>query len=101
MKNILAQLKNDEAGFIVSAELILVSTIAVLGLIVGLAEVSHGVNQELEDVGSAVGAVNQSFHYSVGQGAKGQMGGTCFEDYEDECDNQWDVSCDSNQFNER
>ena len=35
-----AALINDESGFIVSAELVLVSTIAVLGMIVGLSEVA-------------------------------------------------------------
>ena len=92
--NILNQLKNDEAGFIVSAELILVSTIVVLGMIVGLAEVSHGINQELEDVGSAFGGVNQSYSYSLSHGAKGCSTGSSFNDYEDECDSQWDVNCD-------
>ncbi len=36
MTNIFTKLINDEAGFIVSAELILVATIAVLGVVVGL-----------------------------------------------------------------
>ncbi|HAW27080.1 MAG TPA: branched-chain amino acid aminotransferase, partial [Planctomycetaceae bacterium] len=53
MKNIINQLINDEAGFIVSAELVLISSIAVLAMIVGLSEVANNVNQELEDVGSA------------------------------------------------
>lgn len=101
MMNILKQLQNDDAGFIVSAELILVSTIAVLGLVVGLAEVSHGVNQELEDVGSAFGGVNQSYHFSLSHGAKGCLPGSCFDDSEDECDSQWDVSCDGGTQAER
>ena len=53
MNTLLAQLMADEAGFIVSAELVLVATILVLGMIVGLSEVANGINQELEDVGSA------------------------------------------------
>ena len=92
--NILNQLKNDEAGFIVSAELILVSTITVLALVVGLAEVSHGVNQELEDVGSSFGSVNQTYSFALSHGAKGCMPGSCFDDSQDECDSQWDVNCD-------
>ena len=98
--NILAQLKNDEAGFIVSAELILVSTIAVLGMVVGLAEVSHGVNQELEDVGSAFGAVNQTYEYSLSHGAKGGVVGSCFDDIADDCDSQFDVNCDGGHQDE-
>jgi hypothetical protein len=38
--NILNALKNDENGFVVSAELVLVGTILVLGMIVGLTELS-------------------------------------------------------------
>ena len=58
------ELYRDEAGFVVSAELVLIATILVIGLIVGLSEVSHGVNNELNDVGDAFGSVNQSFRYS-------------------------------------
>jgi hypothetical protein len=49
MKTFINRLWCDEAGFVVSAELILVATIGVLSLVVGLAEISHGINQELED----------------------------------------------------
>jgi hypothetical protein len=43
MVNLFHKLASDEAGFIVSAELILVATIAVLALIVGLSEVAMAV----------------------------------------------------------
>ena len=49
----LKTLLNDENGFIVSAELIIVATIVVLSMAVGLSEISFSVNNELEDVGSA------------------------------------------------
>lgn len=86
---------NDEAGFVVSAELILISTIAVLSLIVGLTEISFGVNQELEDVGSAVGSMNQSFFYSGVTGFKGVAVGSVFGDDFDQCDGEFDISCES------
>jgi len=54
---------NDEAGFIVSAELILVSTILVIGLIVGLIEVQAAIIHELNDVGEAIGSLNQSYSF--------------------------------------
>jgi hypothetical protein len=101
IQHLFNQFKNDEAGFIVSAELILVSTIVVLALIVGLSEVSHGINDELEDVGSAFGSVNQSYHFALSHGAKGCMPGSCFTDYEDECDSQWDVTCDGGSQSEK
>src|SRR5436190_23370644 len=61
MTRVAAALLNDEAGFIVSAELVLISTITVIGMVVGLSEVAIGINNELEDDGSAFGALNQSY----------------------------------------
>ena len=46
MSNIINSLINDEAGFIISAELALVLTIVVIGVIVGLSEVAKAVNTE-------------------------------------------------------
>ncbi len=91
MMNLIAQLYSDEAGFIVSAELALVTTIAVLSMIVGLSEVAHAVNQELEDVAAAFGALNQTYHYSAIEGHYSRMAGTCFQDNVDSCDGEWDV----------
>ncbi len=54
---------NDEAGFLVSAELILVSTILVIGLIVGLVELQASILHELNDVGEAFGSINQSYSF--------------------------------------
>ncbi len=88
-------LATDENGFIVSAEIVLVGTILVLGVIVGLTELSYGVNQELEDLGSAIGSINQSYCYSLASGEKGHVAGSVFTDYQDECDNSCDISCDS------
>ena len=53
---------NDESGFIISAELVLVLTIAVLAMVVGLASVSHAINEELVDLSNAFGAVDQTFN---------------------------------------
>ncbi len=92
--NVLAQLHRDEAGFIVSAELVLVSTIMVIGMVVGLAEVSNGVIEELEDVGSAIGSVNQSYHVSGHSGHKACTYGFSFRDKTDNCDGEFDISCD-------
>lgn len=65
------QLYRDDAGFVVSAELVLIATIVVIGLVVGLSEVSHAVNNELNDVGDAYGSVNQSFRYGGMQKGRG------------------------------
>ena len=64
MLHLFTTLYRDEAGFIVSAELVLIATILVIGLVVGLSAVSAGVNTELQDVGSAFGSVNQGYSFS-------------------------------------
>ena len=99
--NILNALKNDEHGFVVSAELVLVGTILVLGMIVGLTELSYGVNEELEDLGSAIGSINQTYCYSLAKGKKGHVVGSQFMDYRDECDSSGDISCDSRPRGEK
>lgn len=107
----LNQLLHDEVGFIVSSELVLVATILVIGLIVGLSEVQHAVVSELNDVGDAIGSLNQSYHFtgfskrsgygSFGGGgagfcAKAFTRGSAFIDVVDECDNnQCDLDCDT------
>ena len=93
--NILNALKNDENGFVVSAELVLVGTILVLGMIVGLTELSYGVNEELEDLGSGIGAINQTYYYTLGSGRKGTVVGSTYLDFQDECDNSCDITCNT------
>jgi hypothetical protein len=48
----------DEAGFIISAELVLVATIVVIGMIVGLASLRNSIVQELIDASQAVAAID-------------------------------------------
>ena len=82
----------DENGFIISAELIIVATVAVLAMAVGLSEVSFSVNNELEDVSSAVGTMNQSFYVNgIRSANKGGTAGSTFLDVRDNCDSQFDV----------
>lgn len=78
MRSLFAQILRDDRGFVVSAELVLIATIVVLGSIVGLAAYRDAVVQELTDTGAAVGALNQSFseHYSgpgIGQDRDGTV----------------------------
>ncbi len=55
-------LVDDEAGFIISAELATVTTIAVLGMVVGLTVVRDTVTNELNDIADAFDAVSQTYH---------------------------------------
>ena len=99
--NILNALKNDENGFVVSAELILVGTILVLGMIVGLTELSYGVNEELEDLGSAIGAVNQTYHFTLASSRKGEVAGSTYRDFVDKCDDDCDITCNTQPRGEK
>ncbi len=93
MFSLASALYHDQDGFIISAELILVSTICVLGMIVGLTEVTFNINQEMEDVGSAIGSINQTFRFNGTCGTKGGTVGSCFGDAYDDGDSSTDVSC--------
>ncbi len=95
MTTLLLTLWKDEAGFIVSAELVLIATIAVLAMVVGLAEVAGSINQELEDVASAFGSVNQGFRYQGLTGHGGTVNGACFNDAVDFCDSANDIAATS------
>lgn len=98
----LRTLLNDEAGFIVSAELVLVATILVIGLIVGLSEVQHAVVAELNDVAEAIGSLNQSYLSSGfaafkadGTTVKSSTVGSAFTDFGDDCDgNECQLACE-------
>ena len=86
------KLAGDEAGFVITAELVLVLTIAVLAMVVGLTAVRDSVTNEMNDLAHAFGAVNQTFHV-VGLakplhagGNHADIAGFGFNDRADECD---------------
>ena len=80
------QLWNDETGFIVSAELVLVATILVIGMITGLTSVRDAVISELADVGQAISNINQSYSYGGAVAHCGSTAGSVFVDQTDFCD---------------
>ena len=77
---------NDEDGFIVSAELVLIATILVIGMITGLTSVRDAVITELADVGGAIGAINQSYTYGGASAHGSSTNGSVFSDLLDFCD---------------
>ncbi len=95
MNSLCTRLMNDEAGFIVSAELVLVATIAILAMIVGLSEVATNINSELEDIGAAFGNLNQSYQVNGTKGHKGCASGSSFYDVPDFCDGQDDIGLEA------
>ena len=83
---------NDECGAIVSIEMVIIITVAVLALIVGWSEVAVAVNSELDDISNAVGKLDQSFYYSgfsslkINGDIKNRFQGATFTDAPDDCD---------------
>lgn len=82
----LKKLWNDEAGFVVSTELILIATILVIGLIAGLTTVRDQVVQELGDTADAVSNINQSYSFSAVTGHSSSTAGSDMVDQTDFCD---------------
>ena len=94
MRTLLVKLCNDDNGFIVSAELVLIATIAILGLGVGLSELSYNINQELEDVGSAFADLNQSYNYRLTSGTKGYVADSFYVDHHEPGSDECNINCD-------
>ncbi|TWT39609.1 Flp family type IVb pilin [Blastopirellula retiformator] len=84
--SLLKRLWNDEAGFIVSTELILIATIVVIGLIVGLASVRDAVTSELSDVAGAIQDLDQSYTIWGITGHSAAVSGSDYSDNLDYCD---------------
>ena len=80
------RLWNDEAGFIVSAELVLIATVLVIGMLVGLVTIRDQVVQELGDVADAFSEIDQSYSYSGVTGHASSTSGTIFNDQHDFCE---------------
>lgn len=78
MRNLMRELLADEQGFLISMELVLIATIAVLGLIVGLSCLANAVVGELQDVGWAVRSLNQSYYFGGFRGCKSWVPGSSF-----------------------
>ena len=76
----------DESGFVVSAELVLVSTLLGVGMIAGLTSLRNQVAQELTDVGQAIGSISQSYAYGgICKPYMAYTDGSCYNDKTDFC----------------
>jgi Flp pilus assembly pilin Flp len=61
--NLMRQFWQDEAGVIVSTEIILIAMLLVFGLIAGLVSLRDAVGQELGDTGAMVNSLNQTYSF--------------------------------------
>jgi hypothetical protein len=86
--NLFRKLWSDDAGFIVSAELVLVATILVIGMIVGLTSLRNQIVEELVDVGQAIGSMSQSYALAgVSKCGVAWTDGSSYSDKVDFCQN--------------
>jgi hypothetical protein len=96
----LKKLWNDECGIILSAELVIIGTILVIGMIVGLVELQCAVVAELSDIGDAIGNLDQSYQtsglssYKSSGRIKGVTYGARYSDNPDICDCNAILVCD-------
>ncbi len=60
----LKRLWRDDAGVIISAEVVLILTIIVLGVIVGLVALRDAIVTEFHDIGLAISNLNQSYAFT-------------------------------------
>lgn len=84
--NFMKQLLSDEAGFVVSTELVLISTIVIIGMITGLTTLRDGVVQELSDVSAAIGSVENSYTFNSVNAHTSATNGSAFTDQADYCE---------------
>jgi len=82
----LRKLWNDEAGAIVSAEIVLVATILVIAMVTGLASLRDAVVTELADVGAAIGNMDQSYTVGGIVAHSAAVASSGFADASDFCD---------------
>lgn len=64
MSKFLGQWWRDENGAIISAELILILTILVIGVVTGLSCLQMAVVQELQEIAASISSLNQSYAFS-------------------------------------
>lgn len=61
MSALFRRLYAEEAGFIISAEIVIILTIGVIGMVVGLSSLQNALISEFADLGLAFQALNQSY----------------------------------------
>lgn len=68
LRTLLATFIRDELGAVQVSELILMATIVAIGSIVGLSSYRNAVVTEYNDLGLAIGSLDQSFSYNLPNG---------------------------------
>ena len=88
----LRTLFNDENGFVVSAEILVIFTLIFCAAVVGFAVIRDSLVHEMHDVSEAIGAVSQSYNVTGLRKARNdgnyhaRCSGFGFNDRADNCD---------------
>lgn len=65
MKNIqVSKLSRKQAGFVMTTELVLLSTVMVVGLVAGMVTMRDALTAEMEDVAEAIGHLDQTYAFN-------------------------------------
>ena len=78
MKTLTTKFWKDEGGAIVSAELIIIATILILGLITGLSTLQTAIVNEFVDLAWSLRCLNQSYLFRGFTGCKAVTAGSAF-----------------------
>jgi hypothetical protein len=76
--NLWKQLWNDETGAVLTAEVVMVGTVAVLGSIVGLNAATTAVDEELKEFAGAIRSLDQSYGYLGHQSCRAWSAGSYY-----------------------
>ena len=77
--HLFSRLWKDEHGFLLSAEAVVVGTVAVIGVTTGLSVVAKSVNEELQDVAFAIRSLDQSYSIPAQEGCGAMTAGSSFK----------------------
>ena len=93
MRTSLRRLIDDEAGFIISIELVFILTIAIIGMITAWSKLSASIAHELIDLSNATGSLKQDYAFSGARHAESNKEmaytlGSGYDDRRDACDCQ-------------
>jgi len=86
------KLWQEDHGIVISAELVCIASLAVIGLIVGLTSFRDAAISELSDIAGALQDFNQCYTFNATEGHSAATHGSAFVDATDHCDEPEDVA---------
>jgi hypothetical protein len=78
MLSLIKDLFRDEAGYILSAEAVVLGTVGVVGASVGLSSIAYSINEELKETAFSLRSLNQSYAIKGFRGHGSYTAGSTF-----------------------